>query len=184
MAEAFSDYCRTHYKRTILAKGCPVYQADPPIRFNYAAGESALQERCRNDPIYMDQLETHVRATSPHFIGLDEPFDYDYVDFMCRTGIEREANPLVLPMSKKRRKAMNKGSQQIYSEQPDRANTAPLRDHPDFQDVVSRSQTPAKAAAASKGRGKGQARDQQWQQNNQWHGWSNRQDSWNSWGRW
>ena len=186
IAEAFSDYCKTHYKRTILPKGCPVYEADPTIRFTYEKGETALQERCRNDPFYMNQLETHVRANFPHFIGLDEPFDYAYVDFMCRSGIERDRNPLVLPMSKKRRKEMNSGQQQIYSEQPDLRNTAPLRTHADYQDVVSRTQTAAKAATASKGRGRGrgQARDQQWQQDNQWHGWSNRQDSWNSWGRW
>ena len=77
---------------------------------------------------------------------------------------------------------MNKGSVQVYSEQPDAANTAPLRDHPDYHDVSSNAQSSSSsswpAAEKGKGKGKSQTRDQQWH-NDRWQGWSN-----SGWGQW
>ena len=186
--EQFTAYCKKHVKRIVMEKGCHLSDSDPPIVHYYdkMPVEGALVARCHDDPGYKRMIEAFVRTNFPEFIGLDQPFDDEFISYMTLQGLERWGNPLVLNMGKRRRRAMNLGQVQVYSErQPGTTahDTAPLREHPNFHETYSSAQSSSSSRpAANKGRGKGKAqtRDQQWS-DSQWRGWYDR--GWDQWRR-
>ena len=112
-----------------------------------------MRERCIRDPNYFDQLYRVVSEKYPDALR-NRDFDYDFVDFMTRTGMKRKDEPLNLTMPKAQRIAMNKGqSVQRSQHQAGARETPPNRSHPDYQPVAKDSRTPP---PPSKGKGKGQ----------------------------
>jgi hypothetical protein len=131
-----------------------------------------VRERCIRDPNYFDQLYRVVSEKYPDALR-NRDFDYNFIDFMTRTGRKRRAEPLNLAMPKAQRIAMNKGQSVQRSQHPAGARETPSnRSHPDYQPVaktVSRTPLPP-----SKGKGKGQwqGNDGWWQRNDGWYsGW-------------
>ena len=159
-----------------MDKGCPIMFSDPPVTEVYEDTDQCLRQRCMKDSLYLQQLEDTVRKNHPEALG-DDPFDLDFVDFMCRTGIRRNSEPLWLPMGKKARARMVAGVTYLHSEQPDARNTAPLRQHDDFSALREQSRThssssqgkgKSKGKSQGKGQGKGKWEDRRWQRDNQW----------------
>ena len=106
--------------------------------------EGTLVARCHDDPGYKNTIEARVRTDFPDFIGLDQPFDDEFIRYMTLQGLERLDNSLVLNMGKRRRRVMNLGQVQVYSDrQPSTTaqDTAPLREHPNFHETYSTAQS-------------------------------------------